>query len=278
MILITGANGQLGTELRYLLDERGEDYVATDVSQLDITDAEQVAKVFAEVKPTLVFHCAAYTAVDAAEEDEGKALDYAINVVGTENVARAVAQHNAALVYISTDYVFDGEKPTGQTWSETEATNPQTEYGRTKVLAEQKIQEILNQYYIIRTSWLFGRYGKNFVSKMLELSETKTEIEVVNDQHGCPTWSRTLAELMLYLTGYQKPFGIYHLSNLGPTTWYGFAKEILKDKSITVAPVDSETFVQKAKRPKNSVLSLEKVQATGFRIPTWQDALKEMLK
>lgn len=278
MILITGANGQLGTELRYLLDERGEDYVATDVSQLDITDAEQVAKVFAEVKPTLVFHCAAYTAVDAAEEDEGKALDYAINVVGTENVARAVAQHNAALVYISTDYVFDGEKPTGQTWSETEATNPQTEYGRTKVLAEQKIQEILNQYYIIRTSWLFGRYGKNFVSKMLELSETKTEIEVVNDQHGCPTWSRTLAELMLYLTGYQKPFGIYHLSNLGPTTWYGFAKEILKDKSITVTPVDSETFVQKAKRPKNSVLSLEKVQATGFRIPTWQDALKEMLK
>ena len=277
MILITGANGQLGTELRYLLDERDEDYVATDVSQLDITDSDQVDKVFSEVKPTLVFHCAAYTAVDKAE-DEGKALDYAINVTGTENIAKATATHGATLVYISSDYVFDGEKTVGETWSEDEQTNPQTEYGRTKVIAEQKIQETLKHFYLIRTSWLFGKYGKNFVSTMLDLADKKEKIEVVNDQHGCPTWSRTLAEFILYLIQFEKPFGIYHLSNLGPTTWYGFAKEILKNKPVEVIPVNSEAFLQKAKRPKNSVLSLRKAQSIGFNIPTWQDALKEMLK
>ncbi len=277
MILITGANGQLGTELRYLLDERDVDYVATDISQLDITDTDQVNKVFSEVKPTLVFHCAAYTAVDKAE-DEGKTLNYAINVTGTENIARAAAAHDATLVYISSDYVFDGQKPVGEAWSEEEETNPQTEYGRTKVIAEKAIQDTLQKFYLIRTSWLFGKYGKNFVSTMLDLADEKERLAVVNDQHGCPTWSRTLAEFILYLIEFEKPFGIYHLSNLGPTTWYGFAKEILKNKPVEVAPVNSEAFLQKAKRPKNSVLSLTKAQSVGFNIPTWQDALKEMLK
>ncbi len=277
MILITGANGQLGTELRYLLDERDVDYVATDISQLDITDTDQVNKVFSEVKPTLVFHCAAYTAVDKAE-DEGKTLNYAINVTGTENIARAAAAHDATLVYISSDYVFDGQKPVGEAWSEEEETNPQTEYGRTKVIAEKAIQDTLQKFYLIRTSWLFGKYGKNFVSTMLDLADEKERLAVVNDQHGCPTWSRTLAEFILYLIEFEKPFGIYHLSNLGPTTWYGFAKEILKNKPVEVVPVNSEAFLQKAKRPKNSVLSLTKAQSVGFNIPTWQDALKEMLK
>lgn len=131
MILVTGANGQLGTELRHLLDERNEEYVAVDVAEMDITDAAKVDEVFAEVKPTLVYHCAAYTAVDAAE-DEGKELDYAINVTGTENVAKAAEKHSATLVYISTDYVFDGEKPVGQEWEVDDKPNPQTEYGRTK--------------------------------------------------------------------------------------------------------------------------------------------------
>ncbi len=277
MILITGANGQLGTELRYLLDERDVDYVATDISQLDITDTDQVNKVFSEVKPTLVFHCAAYTAVDKAE-DEGKTLNYAINVTGTENIARAAGAHDATLVYISSDYVFDGQKPVGEAWSEEEETNPQTEYGRTKVIAEKAIQDTLQKFYLIRTSWLFGKYGKNFVSTMLDLADEKERLAVVNDQHGCPTWSRTLAEFILYLIEFEKPFGIYHLSNLGPTTWYGFAKEILKNKPVEVVPVNSEAFLQKAKRPKNSVLSLTKAQSVGFNIPTWQDALKEMLK
>ncbi len=277
MILITGANGQLGTELRYLLDERDVDYVATDISQLDITDTDQVNKVFSEVKPTLDFHCAPYTVVDKAE-DEGKTLNYAINVTGTENIARAAAAHDATLVYISSDYVFDGQKPVGEAWSEEEETNPQTEYGRTKVIAEKAIQDTLQKFYLIRTSWLFGKYGKNFVSTMLDLADEKERLAVVNDQHGCPTWSRTLAEFILYLIEFEKPFGIYHLSNLGPTTWYGFAKEILKNKPVEVVPVNSEAFLQKAKRPKNSVLSLTKAQSVGFNIPTWQDALKEMLK
>ena len=140
MILITGANGQLGTELRYLLDERNEEYVAVDVAEMDITNAEMVDKVFSEVKPTLVYHCAAYTAVDAAE-DEGKELDYAINVTGTENVAKAAAKYDATLVYISTDYVFDGEKPVGEEWEVDDTPDPQTEYGRTKRMGEELVEK-----------------------------------------------------------------------------------------------------------------------------------------
>lgn len=159
MILITGANGQLGTELRYLLDERNVDYVAVDVAEMDITNAEMVEKVFAEVKPTLVYHCAAYTAVDAAE-DEGKELDFAINVTGTENVAKASEKYGATLVYISTDYVFDGKKPVGQEWEVDDLPDPQTEYGRTKRMGEELVETLTSQYYIIRTAWVFGNYGK----------------------------------------------------------------------------------------------------------------------
>ena len=159
MILITGANGQLGTELRYLLDERNVDYVAVDVAEMDITNAEMVEKVFAEVNPTLVYHCAAYTAVDAAE-DEGKELDFAINVTGTENVAKASDKYGATLIYISTDYVFDGKKPVGQEWEVDDLPDPQTEYGRTKRMGEELVENLTSQHYIIRTAWVFGNYGK----------------------------------------------------------------------------------------------------------------------
>ncbi len=171
MILVTGANGQLGTELRHLLDERNEEYVAVDVAEMDITDADKVDEVFAEVKPTLVYHCAAYTAVDAAE-DEGKELDYAINVTGTENVAKAAEKHGATLVYISTDYVFDGEKPVGQEWEVDDKPDPQTEYGRTKRMGEELVEKHVSNYYIIRTAWVFGNYGKNFVFTMQNLAKT----------------------------------------------------------------------------------------------------------
>ncbi|MFC3932714.1 dTDP-4-dehydrorhamnose reductase [Streptococcus dentapri] len=279
MILITGSNGQLGTELRYLLDERDEDYVAVDVAEMDITNATKVDQVFAQVKPTLVYHCAAYTAVDAAE-DEGKELDYAINVTGTENIAKAAAKYGASLVYISTDYVFDGEKPLGQEWLETDIPDPQTEYGRTKRLGEEAVEKYLDKYYIIRTAWVFGNYGKNFVFTMQNLAKSHPRITVVNDQHGRPTWTRTLAEFMTYVTQNQKPYGYYHLSNdaAEDTTWYDFAKEILKDTNVEVAPVDSSQFPAKAKRPLNSTMSLAKAKATGFVIPTWQDALQEFYK
>ncbi len=279
MILITGANGQLGTELRYLLDERNEEYVAVDVAEMDITDEAKVTEVFNQVKPTLVYHCAAYTAVDAAE-DEGKELDYAINVTGTENIAKAAAAHQATLVYISTDYVFDGNKPVGEEWLETDKPDPQTEYGRTKRLGEEAVERFAKNFYIIRTAWVFGNYGKNFVFTMQELAKKHPRLTVVNDQHGRPTWTRTLAEFMTYLAENRKEYGYYHLSNDASedTTWYDFAVEILKDTDVEVAPVDSSAFPAKAKRPFNSTMSLEKAKATGFVIPSWKDALQEFYK
>lgn len=279
MILITGANGQLGTELRYLLDERNVDYVAVDVAEMDITNAEMVEEVFAEVSPTLVYHCAAYTAVDAAE-DEGKELDFAINVTGTENVAKASEKYGATLVYISTDYVFDGKKPVGQEWEVDDLPDPQTEYGRTKRMGEELVENLTSQHYIIRTAWVFGNYGKNFVFTMQNLSQTHKTLTVVNDQHDLPTWTRTLVEFMTYLTDNQKEYGYYHLSNDAAenSTWYDFAVEILKDSDVEVIPVNSSKFPAKAKRPLNSTMSLAKAKATGFVIPTWQDTLKEFYK
>ena len=224
MILVTGANGQLGTELRHLLDERNEEYVAVDVAEMDITDADKVDEVFAEVKPTLVYHCAAYTAVDAAE-DEGKELDYAINVTGTENVAKAAEKHGATLVYISTDYVFDGEKPVGQEWEVDDKPDPQTEYGRTKRMGEELVEKHVSNYYIIRTAWVFGNYGKNFVFTMQNLAKTHKTLTVVNDQHGRPTWTRTLAEFMTYLAESVLPHfcGFFcALSAALAAVWVGF--------------------------------------------------------
>ncbi|MEY8462915.1 dTDP-4-dehydrorhamnose reductase [Streptococcus merionis] len=274
MILITGANGQLGTELRHLLDERGIAYVAADVAEMDITDAEKVTAFFAEVKPTVVYHCAAYTAVDAAE-GEGKELNEKINVLGTENVAKAAAAHNAILVYISTDYVFEGQKPAGLELEVDEPANPQTEYGRAKRLGEEAVECLTNKFYTVRTAWVFGNYGKNFVFTMQNLAETRDTLGVVNDQFGRPTWTRTLAEFMVYLVDTKQDYGYYHLSNDSEKgiTWYDFAKEILKDKNVTVNPVTSDQFPAKAKRPLNSTMSLAKSKATGFVIPTWQEAL-----
>lgn len=275
MILVTGAKGQLGTELCHLLDERGDKYVAVDVAEMDITDWDKVDAVFAEVKPTLVYHCAAYTAVDAAE-DEGKALNYAVNVTGTENMAKACDKYQATLVYISTDYVFDGQKPVGQEWLESDQPDPQTEYGRTKRLGEEAVETTVSKHYIIRTAWVFGNYGKNFVFTMQNLAKSHSRLTVVNDQHGRPTWTRTLAEFMTYAIDQKIPYGYYHLSNdaTGDVTWYDFAKEILKDTDVEVAPVDSSQFPAKAKRPLNSTMSLAKTKATGFVIPTWQEALE----
>ncbi|HEK9648361.1 TPA: dTDP-4-dehydrorhamnose reductase, partial [Streptococcus equi subsp. equi] len=265
MILITGSNGQLGTELRYLLDERSVDYVAVDVAEMDITNATKVEEVFAQVKPSLVYHCAAYTAVDAAEE-EGKALNEAINVAGTEHIAKACERYGATLVYISTDYVFDGQKPAGQEWLETDTPDPQTAYGRAKRLGELAVERYTKQFYIIRTAWVFGHYGKNFVFTMQNLAKTHSRLTVVNDQHGRPTWTRTLAEFMCHLADNRKPYGYYHLSNDAKedTTWYDFAREILKETAVEVVPVDSSAFPAKAKRPFNSTMNLDKAKATGF--------------
>lgn len=275
MYLITGGNGQLGTELRHLLDEQEASYVSTDAKEMDITDAQATMNKIKEVQPTVIFHCAAYTAVDKAE-DEGKELDEKINVGGTKNVAMAAEAVGATLIYISTDYVFDGTKKEGQ-YATDDQVNPQNEYGRTKLLGEEAVQAIMSKYYIIRTSWVFGQYGHNFVFTMQRLAKEHETLTVVNDQFGRPTWTRTLAEFMAYVINQDAPKGIYHLSNDNSCSWYEFAKEILKDTDVTVKPVTSAEFPQKATRPQYSVMDLSKAKAIGFKIPTWQEALKNLL-
>ncbi|MGX7196872.1 dTDP-4-dehydrorhamnose reductase [Enterococcus olivae] len=276
MILLTGGNGQLGTELRHLLDEKNIEYISTDAGEMDITDEQATMAFIQEVKPTVIYHCAAYTAVDKAE-DEGKELGEKINVAGTRNVALAAKAVDATLVYISTDYVFDGTLKDDE-YSTDAQTNPQNEYGRTKLLGEEAVEEILDNYYIIRTSWVFGQYGHNFVFTMQKLAETRDTLTVVNDQFGRPTWTRTLAEFMSFVIEKKAPYGIYHLSNDESCSWYEFAQEILKDNSnVTVLPVTSEEFPQKAKRPQYSVMSLSKAKDLEFTIPSWREALQSML-
>ncbi|WP_434669334.1 dTDP-4-dehydrorhamnose reductase [Lacticaseibacillus rhamnosus] len=274
-ILITGAQGQLGTELRHLLDARGMTYRATDAKDLDITDEAAVNQYFAAYQPEVVYHCAAYTAVDKAE-DEAKAINQLVNVDGTRNLAKAAEKVDATLVYISTDYVFDGDSKEIYTVNDQPA--PRNEYGRAKYEGEQQVQKYLKKYYIIRTSWVFGEYGHNFVYTMLNLAKTHKELTVVDDQYGRPSWTKTLAEFMTFAVDKRLDYGIYHLSNDNSCNWYEFASAILADKDVTVKPVSSKEYPQKAWRPRHSILDLSKTKATGFEIPTWQDALKNFLK
>ena len=274
-ILITGAQGQLGTELRHLLDARGMTYRATDAKDLDITDEAAVNQYFADYQPEVVYHCAAYTAVDKAE-DEAKAINQLVNVDGTRNLAKAAEKVDATLVYISTDYVFDGDSKEIYTVNDQPA--PRNEYGRAKYEGEQQVQKYLKKYYIIRTSWVFGEYGHNFVYTMLNLAKTHKELTVVDDQYGRPSWTKTLAEFMTFAVDKRLDYGIYHLSNDNSCNWYEFASAILADKDVTVKPVSSKEYPQKAWRPRHSILDLSKTKATWFEIPTWQDALKNFLK
>jgi len=271
-ILVTGAQGQLGTELCHLLDERNIEYVGTGSKDLDITDKVAVDKYFSEYKPELVYHCAAFTAVDAAEEEPGKTINQKVNVDGTRNIAEASETLGATLVYISTDYVFDGKSK--DMYTEDSVPNPQNEYGRAKLAGEQTVSSIMSKYYIVRTSWVFGEYGKNFVYTMLNLAKTHDYLTVVNDQMGRPTWTRTLAEFMTYAIDNRIPYGLYQLSNEGACTWYEFAKEILSDAKVEVSPVTSAEYPQKAYRPKHSVMDLSKVKSFSFDIISWQSALK----
>lgn len=273
--LVTGANGQLGTELSKMMDDRGLNYWGYDAKDMDITKRDLVFDKIRDLKPDVIFHCAAYTAVDPAEDD-GKALNWHVNVDGTKNVADAAAEVGATLVYISTDYVFDGTNE-GE-YQVDDATNPQNEYGRAKLAGENAVRAASDNYYIIRTSWVFGEYGKNFVYTMLNLAKTHDTLTVVNDQVGRPTWTNTLAQFMLYVVKNQAAFGTYQLSNDDSCTWYEFAREILKNTDTKVLPVTSAQYPQKAKRPAHSIMSLDKAEATGFVVPTWEEALGKFLR
>lgn len=275
MYLITGANGQLGTELCYLMDDMELKYEATTLDNLDITDQQQVFETLRRVQPSHIIHCAAYTAVDKAE-DEGRDLNYKVNVDGTRYLATAAKELGIPLVYISTDYVFDGNLADGEYLVDS-PTNPMNEYGKAKLQGEEVVRDLLSDYYIIRTSWVFGKYGHNFVYTMRRLAKERPQLTIVNDQYGRPTWTRTLAEFVVFLLQNQSSYGIYHLSNDDACTWYEFAREILKDTDVEVLPVTSAEFPQKAYRPKHSVMSLQKAKRLGFTIPTWRDALQQFL-
>lgn len=271
-ILITGANGQLGTDLVDLVDSSSYEVVAFTKQGLDITDYPFVEETIQRIKPDWILHAAAYTNVEAAEDD-GKEMNWLVNATGTENVVKAAKKIEAKMIYVSTDYVFDGTKSTE--YEVTDQVNPLNEYGKAKLAGEQAVQSILgNDGYIVRTSWVFGIYGNNFVYTMMKLAETRSELNVVADQFGRPTFSEDLAKFIIYLVGNsENPGGIYHFSNDDSCSWYEFATEILADTKTAVNPCNSDAFPQKAKRPVQSILSLSSSKDTGFKLATWNDAL-----
>lgn len=275
-ILITGANGMLAQAIKQRFSQPTNHLILTDARELDITDFDAVQKYIASTKPALIINCAAYTAVDKAEEQS--ALAEKVNTLGPKNLAIAAQANNATLVHISTDYVFGGSKPITETYSEDDEKSPTSIYGKTKLAGEQNIIDNCDKYYIFRTAWLYGE-GKNFVRTMLELAKTHHEVKVVNDQHGSPTYTEDLADIIYQAIEKQLPYGIYNATDQGFTTWYNFTKKIyeLTQINCAVMPVSSAEFASAAERPKNSQMSKDKLLQYGINIPTWEDALARYL-
>lgn len=274
-VLVTGATGQLGSDIVKELNSRGIHNIGIGSADLDITDDEAVFNFFNSYKFSYVIHCAAYTKVDMAEDD--KDTNYSINVHGTSNIVSQCYKYNIPMMYFSTDYIFggDGDKP----YKEDDKANPLGEYANAKYQAEQEVKK-LNRYYIVRISWVFGKNGNNFIKTMIKLSETKKELNIVSDQIGSPTYTVDLASAVSDMIGTEK-YGVYHLTNEGYVSWADFAREIFKkiNKDIVVHDVTTEEYNAKAKRPKNSRLDKSKYLNAGFKkMPTWQDALDRYLK
>ena len=279
-ILITGANGQLGNEMRIKSAESDDHYIFTDVAELDITSAVAVESFVAENAVDVVVNCAAYTAVDNAEDDEATADK--INHQAVANLAAACAKHNATLIHISTDYVFGGDscKP----YTEEAQTTPLGVYGRTKLAGERAAAESGCRYIIIRTAWLYSEFGRNFCKTMRSLTSTKPALKVVFDQVGSPTYAADLAEAIVHIisTRQTDKVGIYHYTNEGVCSWYDFAVEIARQSGNTdckIEPCHSEEFPTKASRPHYSVLDKTKIKATfGISIPHWQHSLSRCIE
>lgn len=304
-VLVTGVGGQLGYDVTFALLERGYSVFPTDVSlnppqrlasqfdgccyySLDITDKKAVIELFTELEPDVVVHCAAWTAVDAAEKNSNYKTVYKVNAAGTRNIAKACAMTDAKMVYLSTDYVFDG---TGtEPWEpDCEDFMPINVYGETKLEGEFAVSEELEKYFIVRIAWVFGKNGSNFVRTMLKVGQTYQELRVVNDQIGTPTYTADLARLLADMIETEQ-YGYYHATNEGGyISWYDFAVEIFRQAALKwpekgydavhVIPVSTEEYgLSEAERPRNSRLSKDKLDAAGFkRLPTWQDALERYL-
>lgn len=273
-VLVTGANGQLGYDVIKRLEKSNIEYLGTDIDVLDITDQERVKKSINEYMPDVVIHCGAYTAVDKAEDN--RELCYSVNVLGTRYIAEACKEIDAKMVYISTDYVFDGEgeKP----FKTTDKPNPINYYGQTKYEGELEVQNILEKYFIVRISWVFGSNGNNFVKTMLRLGNERKEISVVADQIGSPTYTYDLAELLVDMIKTDK-YGIYHATNEGYCSWYEFACEIFKQANIDIKvnPLSTEDYPTRAKRPKNSKMNKERLEHHFYLLRKYENALFDFL-
>lgn len=275
-VFVTGVKGQLGYDVMNELEKQGLEGIGVDIDEMDITDADQVNKVIKEAAPDAVIHCAAYTAVDAAEDNEE--ICRKVNVQGTENIAKVCEELDIKMMYISTDYVFNGqgERP----WEPDDEREPLNVYGQTKYEGELAIEEHVKKFFTVRIAWVFGVNGKNFIKTMLNLGKTHDHLTVVNDQTGSPTYTYDLARLLVDMIQTDK-YGRYHATNEGLCTWYEFACEIFKQAGmdVSVAPVSSDEYPAKAKRPSNSRMDKSKLTANGFQpLPTWQDALSRYLK
>ena len=276
-VLVTGVKGQLGHDVMNELALRGIEGFGVDVEEMDITDRTACETVISQEKPDAVIHCAAYTAVDAAEDN--LELCRKINAEGTRNIARVCKAMDIKMMYISTDYVFNGggERP----WEPDDHREPLNVYGLTKYEGEIAVEQNVQKYFIVRIAWVFGVNGKNFIKTMLRLGKEKGDVSVVDDQIGSPTYTYDLARLLVDMIQTDK-YGRYHATNEGLCSWYEFACEIFRQAGmdeVKVTPVDSDGFPAKAKRPSNSRMSKEKLTENGFeRLPSWQNALERYLK
>ena len=278
-VLVTGVNGQLGFDVVNELSKRGHEATGTDIAEMDITDAENVRRVLGNIKPDAVIHCAAWTAVDAAEDNEEKVRE--INAYGTKYIAEQCKKLNCKMIYISTDYVFNGKGE--QPWKpDCKDYEPLSVYGKTKLEGEVAVAETLEKFFIVRIAWVFGVNGKNFIKTMLNVGKTHNEVRVVNDQIGTPTYTFDLARLLVDMIESEQ-YGYYHATNEGGyISWYDFTKEIFKQagyKTKVIPVTTAEYGLSKAERPFNSRLDKSKLIENGFKpLPTWQDALSRYLK
>lgn len=275
-VLVTGIKGQLGHDVMQCLAKREIESVGADIEEFDITDFKATRDFIVEVKPDVVIHCSAYTAVEKAEDD--MELCMAVNGTGTKNIAAACKELDSKMLYISSDYVFPG---VGENFYEvTDTPNPLGKYGETKQAGEEAVKKLLDKYFIVRTSWVFGKNGSNFVKTMLRLGKEKKEIHVVNDQIGSPTYTKDLAPLLCDMILTEK-YGIYHATNEGICSWAEFAEEIMKIGGLDakVNGISSEQYPSRVTRPKNSRLSKKSLDENGFkRLPDWKDAVKRYIE
>ncbi len=268
-ILVTGSTSLIGQELCQMLEKEGWQFWATTKKIFDITNEKLAQEIMSRVSLDFIIHLAEYANIDQAEIEQEEA--YAVNYKGTENIAKIARKHNVPILYVSSDCVFDGNKNTP--YKVTDKTNPISVYGRSKLMGEEVIKRLCSKYYIIRTSWLYGKGRKDYVDTMLTFSSLMNEINIVDDQIGTPTWTRDLCREIINIIKEEKPYGIYHITSSGSTSWSDFTRKIyeIKKRPTSVISIDKSDFTRPAKRPKFCVMD------TSVKLPSWEKSLEEYL-